>query len=97
MAEHGIFTLVHFHMQACKPLSRTVIVNHQVVITEYARVFGNGLHNQFAQLRACRFTQQGTDCLLGKRCAAVQNEHGNAKTEIAVYTQSGKMLNNCRS
>ena len=97
VAFQRVFPVVHLHVEAGKPLSRAVIVNHQVVVPQNLGLLGYVIHDFLPQLGICAFSQQGRDGVFCQLYAAVQDEQRHAQTDVAVHRQSPEMLNQSRS
>ena len=74
MALKWVFPVIHLHMKAGILSSRTIVMNHQIMIAQH---FGMGLHiihDLLPQLRVSIFSQQRRDGLLCQLPAAMQDK-----------------------
>ena len=80
----------HLHMHAGELPPRPVIVDHQIVHAQNARIAHQLLADTADQLRRRRVAQQRVERLLNQRNAADEDEHGHRRADIAVQIQPGQ-------
>ena len=96
VAVQGIVGGVHLHVEAGKPLTGAVVVDHQVVVAQDLGLLAHIIHDQRLQLGAGGFAQQGGDGLLCQTPAGEQDEHRHTQTHEAVHGYVEEMLDDAR-
>ena len=84
VAFEGVFPVIHFHMDAGKPLTGAIVVNHQIVVAQHLLVGFENIDDLLPQFGRCVFSQQGADGIFTQGDAAVQDEHRHTQTHDAV-------------
>ena len=85
MAFQRILPVVHFHMDAGKPLARAVVVNHQVMVAQHLGLGDDVIHQLPPKLRIRVLTKQRRNGILGQTPAAVQDKGRHCQAHPAVH------------
>ena len=57
VASHGVFPHIHFHVHRGKPLSGTIVMDHQIVKSQDLLTLENLISNQLSQGGICGLSQ----------------------------------------
>ena len=95
VAVQRVLLLVHLHMQTAKPLTGSVVVDHQIVVTQNSLLLLHKGDDVLLQLGAGGLSQQGADGILGQHRAAIENESSHAKAHKTVDFPAENPFQHC--